>query len=261
MICTRCIRASLRLPSKPSSIRLVSHSRALLLEATPPTSSPAVQSQPSLAQPFSTPLTSPSDKPAPVPISASKPTIVSSCTAGTPLRGLNYMKGRDDPIALAEDEYPEWLWRCLDKKVEEGEGGEGTGDEFWVWSRLAEEIRTEGLRREQADWTLSEELGMGIQLIYTLLPPSSRDTLTKSAKLRRAAAKRARKLEAARLASGQAAPEARIPLTQQSIDLPSNAENTTEGALHAEGKREELRGAMRKERRKGIKEANFLKGM
>ncbi|CZT07202.1 related to mitochondrial ribosomal protein L37p [Rhynchosporium agropyri] len=214
MICTRCIRASLRLPSKPSSIRLVSHSRALLLEATPPTSSPAVQSQPSLAQPFSTPLTSPSDKPAPVPTSASKPTIVSSCTAGTPLRGLNYMKGRDDPVALAEDEYPEWLWRFLDKKVEEGEGGEGTGDEF-----------------------------------------------SKSAKLRRAAAKRARKLEAARLASGQAAPEARIPLTQQSIDLPSNAENTTEGALHAEGKREELRGAMRKERRKGIKEANFLKGM
>ncbi len=83
----------------------------------------------------------------------------------------------------------------------------------------------------------------------------------KSAKLRRKAAKRARKLEAMRLAAGEAAPEARIPITQQSIDLPFNSEGTTKGALDAEGKREELRGAMRRERRKGIKEANFLRGM
>ncbi|KAL2070967.1 hypothetical protein VTL71DRAFT_13993 [Oculimacula yallundae] len=222
MICTRCIRQSLRLQSKAHTasipIRTFSRSSALLLESTPSTSSPAVTSQPSLAQPFSTPLTASPGSPSSLgsvqtPPSNSKSTIVSSCAAGTPLKGLNYMKGRDDPVALAEEEYPDWLWRCLDKKVDEVEGGEG-GDEF-----------------------------------------------SKSAKLRRKAAKRARKLELLRLASGEAAPEARIPLTQQSIDLPSNSEGTTEGALLAEGKREELRGAMRRERRKGIKEANFLKGM
>ncbi|KAG4429883.1 hypothetical protein IFR05_014627, partial [Cadophora sp. M221] len=145
---------------------------------------------------------------------AKGPAIVSSCPAGTPLKGLNYLKGRDDPVALAEEEYPDWLWTCLDKKKVEGEEGGAEGDEF-----------------------------------------------SKSAKIRRKAAKRARKLEAMRLAAGEAAPEARIPITQQSIDLPFNSEGTTKGALDAEGKREELRGAMRRERRKGIKEANFLRGM
>lgn len=46
------------------------------------------------------------------------------------MKGINYMKGKDDPVALKEEEYPEWLWRCLDvKKVDDGEGG-AEGDEF-----------------------------------------------------------------------------------------------------------------------------------
>lgn len=52
-----------------------------------------------------------------------------------------------------------------------------------------------------------------------------------------------------------------MPLQKQSIDLPSNEENTVKGALEAAGGREELRKAMRTERRAKIKEANFLKGM
>jgi large subunit ribosomal protein L54 len=55
--------------------------------------------------------------------------------------------------------------------------------------------------------------------------------------------------------------EPKIPLTQQSIDLPANEEGTVAGALEADTKREELREAMRRERRAKIKEANFLKGM
>merc|ERR1711977_214824 len=164
MICTRCLRIS----SSSSLIRPFSSSSI----SPSPASTPAT-SLPGLAHPFS-----------------------------TPLKGLNYLKGRDDPVALAEEEYPEWLWTCLDKKEVEGEDGGAAGDEF-----------------------------------------------SKSAKLRRKAAKRARKLEAMRLAAGEAAPEARIPITQQSIDLPFNSEGTTKGALDAEGKREELRGAMRRERR------------
>jgi large subunit ribosomal protein L54 len=46
------------------------------------------------------------------------------------LKGLNYIKGRDDPIALPEEEYPEWLWRCLDVKVKEGEVEGDEGDAF-----------------------------------------------------------------------------------------------------------------------------------
>lgn len=40
----------------------------------------------------------------------------SSSPAGTLLRGLNYIKGHDDPISLKEEEYPTWLWSLLDEK-------------------------------------------------------------------------------------------------------------------------------------------------
>lgn len=64
-----------------------------------------------------------------------------------------------------------------------------------------------------------------------------------------------------RRAAGLAEPEIRVPLTQQSIDLPANEKGTVQGALEAEDKRDELRAAMRRERRKKIKETNFLKSM
>ncbi|EFX03522.1 ribosomal protein l37, mitochondrial [Grosmannia clavigera kw1407] len=55
----------------------------------------------------------------------------SSCPAGTVLAGLNYFKGRTDPVALADEEYPPWLWDCLDvmKKTTTAED-EDAGDEF-----------------------------------------------------------------------------------------------------------------------------------
>ena len=52
----------------------------------------------------------------------------------------------------------------------------------------------------------------------------------------------------------------KVPLEQQSIDLP-NGDGSARGAVDALGARQELTDAMRKARRKGIKEANFLKGM
>jgi large subunit ribosomal protein L54 len=55
--------------------------------------------------------------------------------------------------------------------------------------------------------------------------------------------------------------EPKIPLTQQSIDLPANEEGSVSGALEAEKRREELREAMRRERRAKIKETNYLKSM
>lgn len=55
--------------------------------------------------------------------------------AGTPLKGLNYLKGRDDPVALAEEEYPGWLWHLLDVKgTGDGATDDGMGDEFCRFS-------------------------------------------------------------------------------------------------------------------------------
>jgi len=64
------------------------------------------------------------------------------------------------------------------------------------------------------------------------------------------------------LASGDtSALQSKIPITQQSTDLPSNEEGTMEGALEAEETRKELRAALREQRRKKIKEANYLKSV
>jgi large subunit ribosomal protein L54 len=53
----------------------------------------------------------------------------------------------------------------------------------------------------------------------------------------------------------------KIPLQQQSINLPGKQGGTVEESLFASGKREELRKAMRKERKSKIKESNYLKSM
>lgn len=47
------------------------------------------------------------------------------------LTGLNYFKGKTDPVALADSEYPEWLWSCMDVMKKSGGTAEsGAGDEF-----------------------------------------------------------------------------------------------------------------------------------
>jgi large subunit ribosomal protein L54 len=53
----------------------------------------------------------------------------------------------------------------------------------------------------------------------------------------------------------------KIPLQQQSINLPGKQDGDVRDSLHASDKREELRKAMRKERKAKIKETNYLKSM
>jgi hypothetical protein len=137
MICRNCLRrASALRPQSSISRSFSSSSRQFAPDTTasPRTGGTPAATSTGLAQPFSNPLTpSPAElalgasakskaKPAQIP--------VSSCPAGTPLKGLNFLKGRDDPVALSEEEYPEWLWRCLDVKVKEGDEQGGAGDEF-----------------------------------------------------------------------------------------------------------------------------------
>jgi large subunit ribosomal protein L54 len=53
----------------------------------------------------------------------------------------------------------------------------------------------------------------------------------------------------------------KIPLQKQTVNLPGAEPGNLPQAIEAVDKREELRRAMRKERRAGIKESNYLKGM
>ena len=74
--------------------------------------------------------------------------------------------------------------------------------------------------------------------------------------------KRQRIMEAKLVAEGNLEALApKIPLQHQSINLPTNEEGTAEGALVTKEARDELNRAMRKERKKNIKESNYLKSM
>lgn len=97
-------------------------------------------------------------------------------------------------------------------------------------------------------------------LLYKIPVLLIKSSLAKSKKVRRKVAKAARKAEEKVRLSGIII-EPKIPITKQSIDLPSNETGTAEGALEAERTRGELRSGMRRERRSNIKEKNFLKSM
>ena len=132
------------------------------------------------------------------------------------MNGLNYTKGGQDPVAMKDEDYPEWLWDCLDvMKKSSDAADDGAGDEF-----------------------------------------------SKSKKQRKLAAKRQKALEARLLAEGNLEALApKIPLQQQSVNLPGEEGASLEENIEAERRREELKKAMRKERRAKIRESNYLKTM
>jgi large subunit ribosomal protein L54 len=43
----------------------------------------------------------------------SSATVLSTVPAGTPLKGLNFLKNKQDPVAMEDAEYPAWLWTLL----------------------------------------------------------------------------------------------------------------------------------------------------
>ncbi len=122
MICRACLRRSLT-ASRTIAPRQFTTSTVLRWPAAAePTLSTPLSSSPGDDAPQATATTgAPKEK-------------RSVCPAGTVLTGLNYFKGRQDPVALEDDEYPEWLWRCLDvKKDASAAADDGAGDEFCTW--------------------------------------------------------------------------------------------------------------------------------
>ncbi|KAJ3376973.1 39S ribosomal protein L37, mitochondrial, partial [Lobulomyces angularis] len=39
--------------------------------------------------------------------------LESTCLEGTVLKGLNIYEGKQDPVAMADEKYPDWLWSIL----------------------------------------------------------------------------------------------------------------------------------------------------
>lgn len=144
MNCTRCLRTAIQRPIALPFRRNITTSPPLAATAAPrqgnPNSSahtPSAATSTGAAQPFSTPLSpSPSAAELQAP-SAEKqaPTVKSSVAAGTPLKGLNFVKGKNDPVALEDGEYPAWLWGILKKKGGESADGAASveGDLFCMF--------------------------------------------------------------------------------------------------------------------------------
>ncbi|KAG8358931.1 hypothetical protein FVEN_g3250 [Fusarium venenatum] len=193
MFCTRCLRATALRRSQP-----------IFRQFT--TTTPFRYAEPTLSTPVTAPGETLKDAPAPR----------SSCAPGTVLSGLNYTKTGQDPVAKHDDEYPEWLWRCLDVKKKDADAADAdAGDEF-----------------------------------------------SKSKKQRKLAAKRQKAHEAKLLAEGNLEALApKIPIQQQSINILGEENKGVEHNVEAAQKREELKRAMRKERKAKIKETNYLKSM
>ncbi|EMD94433.1 hypothetical protein COCC4DRAFT_148534 [Bipolaris maydis ATCC 48331] len=173
MICRSCLRATSRSAHQiaPVSLRRPRFftTASTLHNATPISSSTATQSKPrqgesssshapptatstSAAQPFSEPLTpapGPDVKAAAAEAAKKKvaPLVKSSIPAGQPLKGLNFLKDRQDPIAAPDDEYPAWLWTLLDRQEKKAE--QGAGDLFSK-SKKQRRLAAKRLRKEQA---------------------------------------------------------------------------------------------------------------
>lgn len=58
---------------------------------------------------------------------------LSSTPAGTPLKGINFLKNQTDPVAMEDSEYPSWLWEVLKKQGKKAEEGK-EGDLFCKWT-------------------------------------------------------------------------------------------------------------------------------
>ena len=99
---------------------------------------PPAATSTSAAQPFSektTPAPPPALKKDAAAAAEKKatPLVRSSVPAGTPLKGLNFLKDKQDPVALADEEYPEWLWTVLTRQ-EKGAEAAGQGDLFCTFA-------------------------------------------------------------------------------------------------------------------------------
>ena len=111
MFCTRCLRTTLPRRQLAPLARQIS------------TTTPFRSAEPQL----STPVTAPGE-PRKEPAAAAAPRSI--CAEGTVLTGLNYLKDGQDPVAKKDEEYPEWLWECLDVMKKADDAVEDVGDEF-----------------------------------------------------------------------------------------------------------------------------------
>ncbi|KXX80104.1 hypothetical protein MMYC01_202860 [Madurella mycetomatis] len=128
MICRACLRRAAGLTTRqlaPRPLASTIPARTFTTTLAERNAAPAAADS---KTPDLTPIT-PSNPDAVAEVAKSTP--VSSCPAGTVLSGLNYFKGKTDPVARPDEEYPAWLWNCLEvQKKADASADVDAGDEF-----------------------------------------------------------------------------------------------------------------------------------
>ncbi|EME50146.1 hypothetical protein DOTSEDRAFT_121327 [Dothistroma septosporum NZE10] len=206
MICRKCAQRLARRDASIVTSRTFAQTTSQRAQAVTAQTTTATNPRPndrpaatstSAAQPFSTPLT-PSPDSLNLPINkdvdkSKQPLkIQSSVPAGTILKGLNFMKNKQDPVALEDSEYPPWLWTVLNKSgaAESGQGQDAEGDLFSK-SKKQRRIAAKALKRKQLldPESLAEKVPIYEQSIDLPSDPKeglqAREQLTKAMRVRR----------------------------------------------------------------------------
>jgi large subunit ribosomal protein L54 len=100
-------RLSTRPLSRTTLARVRSYAKAAT-EAPSPTAGPSGTSRE-----YFSPFHPHSNNAAHVRVSAAE-RVRSAAEAGSPLKGLNYLKDQPPILARPDEDYPDWLWRLLD---------------------------------------------------------------------------------------------------------------------------------------------------
>lgn len=74
---------------------------------------------------------------------------LSSCTEGTVLVGLNYLKGQPPVVAKKDEEYPPWLWDLLKPKVYPDDGPGGKGEKMRLRAANRQKIKEQNFLKTQ----------------------------------------------------------------------------------------------------------------
>jgi large subunit ribosomal protein L54 len=136
MICRTCFRQAARLTSRQVTTQPLARTAAAAATRSfattfntrnaapsPVAAAPATTSAEPSSTPDLTPLTPGAGDAAAAPLS--------SCPPGTVLSGLNYFKGKTDPVSLPDEAYPSWLWNCLEVQKKAATAADADlGDEY-----------------------------------------------------------------------------------------------------------------------------------
>ncbi|EPQ57802.1 hypothetical protein GLOTRDRAFT_126292 [Gloeophyllum trabeum ATCC 11539] len=80
---------------------------------------------------------------------AAEPEPKSSCPPNTVLVGVNYLKDQPPVLALPDEEYPDWLWKLLEKKELPYDGPGGKAEKVRLRKENRQRIREQNFLKTQ----------------------------------------------------------------------------------------------------------------